>query len=188
MKKFFIFFIFSFLQQVVAQQIPAEYQLSPAGLLETNFDHYDTSYPLANLQIGATTNYTVVQAGIFDIYYAANSGMEGNSTANSQKRNVINKVFSDLSDFLDTPLKTIPNAPKIKIWIQNFTAVQSHAYNDIAYGTSFYNVPKNMGTDAIADNQLWQMINSGKDPYHKVTFSVNDNNQPLSFFSCSICV
>ena len=182
MKKFFIFFIFSFLQQVVAQQIPAEYQLSPAGLLETNFDHYGTSYPLVNLQIGATTNYTVVQAGIFDIYYAANSGMEGNSTANSQKRNVINKVFSDLSDFLDTPLKTIPNAPKIKIWIQNFTAVQSHAYNDIAYGTSFYNVPKNMGTAAIADNQLWQMINSGKDPYHKVTFSVNDNNQPLSFF------
>ncbi len=182
MKKVFIFFIFSFLQQVVAQQIPAEYQLSPAGLLETNFDHYGTSYPLVNLQIGATTNYTVVQAGIFDIYYATNSGMEGTSTANSQKRNVINKVFSDLSDFLDTPLKTIPNAPKIKIWIQNFTAVQSHAYNDIAYGTSFYNVPKNMGTAAIADNQLWQMINSGKDPYHKVTFSVDDSNQPLSFF------
>ena len=175
---------------VNSQNVVGNDYLSPKGLLENNFDNYGNSFTLNQLQVKNATNYLVNTVGVFQLYYEAGSGMEiEDNTIHDQRRAVINKVFEDVSLFLNSPLKNNPNAPKIKIWIRNFKAVQNLNPTTIAYGTSFYNVAKNIASTAIIDdNHLWKIINSGSDPYLGITSVKDENNQNLNFFHAALAI
>ena len=167
--------------------------LSPSGVFEKFFDNYGNHLILNDVAImpqRSISNSTVLQSyllqtsGIFEIYYEEGSGMElPNDATHISRRNVINKVFLDVSDFLISPLKNAGNPTKIKIWIRNFDEVSSLMTNQISYGTSYYNVPKQTTSIAnIIDNQLWKTLNGGKDAYDNVSNVYYDETNKLKFY------
>lgn len=149
------------------------------GVLEKVFDNYGTALKLKDVAItpkksivdGSTilTSNLLVTAGIFEIYFEDGSGMELNNATHNARRAVVSQVFTNLSNFLNTPLKNSGNTTKVKIWIRNFDEIAEIVPEQYTYGTSYYNVFKNLTTASITDNQLWKVINGGKNPYENVS-------------------
>lgn len=148
------------------------------GMLEQVFDNYGTPLKLKDVAIiskKSVDNTTMlssnllVTAGVFEIYFEDGSGMELNNTTHNERRAVVSQVFTDLSNFLNTPLKNSGNTTKVKIWFRSFNEIAEIVPEQFTYGTSYYNVFKNLSTASIADNQLWKVINGGKNPYENVS-------------------
>lgn len=165
---------------------------TPNGLLDKVYDNYGTSRNLREIAIIPQKSIAdnslmlssnlMISAGIFEIYVEEGSGMELNSALHNSRRAVINQVFTDVSNFLESPLKQAGNTNKVKIWIRNFKEISEIIPDRFSYGTSYYNVPKNLDNNAsLTDSQLWKIINGGKNPYENLSNKYY-NGTPVQFY------
>lgn len=188
MKKIIILFIL-FWGLIANSQSKIEGQSNslPEGLfLNDIFDQNGNKYKLADIQIG-TIKYSKINnsqlsstllctSGIFDLYFETGSGMEDNSIIQTQRRAVVCRVFQDISDFINTPLKNSGNTAKVKIWVRDIsqvltsTQLPASSSNVGGLATAFYNFPYNAtsGFGGIADNEIWKTIHLGKDSFTNV--------------------
>ena len=153
--------------------------LSPNGIFDKVFDQYGKEHLLSDLKIGnVPKNSQLVPAllcssGYFDLYFEQGSGMEGNTSIEILRRNVICQVFSDLSQFI------VPDDPNVRVNIlvrninQELTGynpvtnpLPAALNNVLGLASGFYVVPSNaLATKGIIDNEIWKTINSGVDSY-----------------------
>ncbi|MFM6934753.1 MAG: hypothetical protein ACKOXP_04865 [Flavobacteriales bacterium] len=166
--------------------------LTPNGKLDNVFDRYGKKIPLSNLLIdkkggGTKSVGPLCSSGYFDLYFEVGSGMEGNSTIEQERRAVICQVFSDISQFIETPNPSI----HVNILVKNINP-ELNGYDPITnpnpaassgvlgLATGYY-VLSSLGPNiigGIADNEIWKTINSGFDSYTNVA-------SPLSSTSSS---
>lgn len=157
-------------------------QTSINGSFDKVFDRYGKEYNLEDLRItkkdgsGTPKNLLLCSTGYFDVYFEAGSGMEGGSLTEAARRNVLCQVFSDLSQFIATPIPTV----KVNILVRNINPfLQGYNANSnpnpaasssvMGLATGFYVVPTGAPTyGGIVDNEIWKTINSGVDSYTDV--------------------
>ncbi len=119
MKKYLLL-IFCVINFNLIAQLPPVYH-SPKGLLDKVFDRFGKEHSLDEIRIVNLENnldpdhnyiqsYLLCSSGIFDLYFENGSGMEGNSTAEIERRNVLCQVFSDISQFI------VPANPSVKVF------------------------------------------------------------------------
>jgi len=202
MKKIILFIIVFLGIKLYAQNQPAlpngvEHSLSPNGLFEKVFDHYGNSYDLSDIMISKdprggsnlkTTNSTPFSCGYYNLYFETGSGMESASNpVHLERRDVLCRVLTDLSDFINSPLTTNGLNNKVNIWVRNINNVVPP---DIVNGvlgaaSSFYTMPGKSFTDfgGIVDNEIWKTIHLGKDSYTNAIihplFTNNDGKPKL---------
>lgn len=156
-------------------------QISPAGILDAVFDQYGNKYSLDDIKVGNTkansqgiqkTSALLCTSGYFNLYFETGSGMDGTSTAETDRRNVICQVFSDISAFINSPLSNIGNTNRVNVWVRDISQIVSSPSTSGVLGlaTAFYNVPQNntAGFGGIADNEIWKTIHTGTDSYINV--------------------
>ncbi len=155
--------------------------MSPNGLMENVFDQMGNKYKLSDVFItptkisktGATlTTSSPIAAGYFNLFFEVGSGME-NETVDPlfARRNVIIKVFEDISAFINSPLATNGLNNKVNIWVRAINEINGVPSNALGLATSFSNLPHNTtnGFGGIADNEIWKTIHTGVDSYTNVT-------------------
>jgi hypothetical protein len=154
-------------------------EMSPNGIFDEVFDRFGNKYSLEDLRIDTGLDSNNVQksallcsSGYFDLYFEANSGMEGNSPTEVARRNVICQLFTDLSQFI------VPANPSVKvnIWVRDISNIISNPDTSGVLGlaSGFYTVPSNAPTfSGIADNEIWKTINSGTNSYTNVASPLN---------------
>ena len=162
--------------------------LTPGGKLEPIFDRFGNKYGLDKIKIAPIasvgnknlmlTSSLLCSSGIFDLYFEAGSGMEGNTTAEIDRRNVVCQVFSDLSNFINSPLHNAGNTTRVKIWVRDITQIPNVNPATLGLATGFYNVPSspNAITGGIVDNEVWKTIHSGVDSYTNVANPIISNS------------
>ena len=96
--------------------------------------------------------------------------MEGTSVAETSRRAVLCQVFQDLSNMINTPLKTTGN--RVNIWVRNINEITNVNAQTLGLATGFYNVaqiqtPMN-SNGGIADNEIWKTIHAGVDSFTNV--------------------
>lgn len=184
---FFLMGIVSFGQSISGLDM----KLSPNGVLENIFDQYGNKYALSDIKVGADTNVNntmsrstiLCSSGIFDLYFETGSGMESTSDATQiQRREVVCQVFTDISNFIISPLQNPGNTTRVKIWVRNINKISGAPSNVLGLATAFYNFPQNNTANfgGITDNEVWKTIISGKDSYINVTSPLVSTNPALS--------
>lgn len=159
-------------------------EMSPNGIFDQVFDRFGNKYSLEDLKIDTGLDSNNVQksallcsSGYFDIYFEAGSGMEGSSSVEVARRNVVCQVFSDISDFINSPLSNVGNTNRVNIEVRDIGQFISSPSTSGVLGaaTSYYNVPNNTtsGFGGIADNEIWKTIHSGVDSYTNVTAPIS---------------
>ena len=158
---------------------------SIGGMFENVFDQYGNKYSLADLKIGTPrkskingetlSTSLICTSGIFDLHFETGCGMDvvtntTQNTLNTARRTAACQVFSDLSNFINSPLKNIGNTTRVKIWVRNIDQVTSSSNGVLGLATSFYNLPYNIypGFGGIADNEIWKTIHAGSDSFINV--------------------
>lgn len=208
MKKIILFIIvFLGVNYLNAQKIneisPNEenYNLSPNGLFEKVFDHYGNSYNLSDIWIykqgRSQSNFkatapTPMTCGYYNLYFETGSGMEDISNpVHVERRNVLCRVITDLSDFINSPLTTNGLNNKVNIWVRNINNVitpPNSSNGVLGLASSFYTMPYNttVGFGGIIDNEIWKTIHLGKDSYTNVISPLTSNGisagQPGIFY------
>ncbi len=192
MKKLILFFMF-FLSltllyaQKETQTLPNEneHNLSPNGLFDKVFDHYGNNYKLSDVLIGQevrgdnnqivrSTNPAPMTCGYYDLYFETGSGMEDISNPiHVERRNVLCRVLTDLSNFINSPLTTNGLNNKVNIWVRNINNVITAPESPngvLGLASSFYTMPYNnvAGFGGIVDNEIWKTIHLGRDSYTNV--------------------
>ncbi|MBU0766117.1 MAG: PKD domain-containing protein, partial [Bacteroidetes bacterium] len=164
----------------VADEIPV---LSPNSIFDTVVDKDGNKYRLQDIMIlnnvegfgpSGTKSYMLCNAGYFDLYFEQGSGMENNTADNISRRTVMCQVFTDLSDFIISPLSTNGMGNKVNIWVRDFANIPGVGDPEtslvLGIATSFYNLPAGApGISGISDNEVWKTIISGTDSYTNVT-------------------
>jgi len=199
MKKIILFIIVFWGIKLYTQNQPTlpngvEHNLSPNGLFDKVFDHYGNSYNLSDIMINKdsrgrdnlkTTNSTPFSCGYYNLYFETDSGMENTSNPiHVARRDVLCRVLTDLSNFINSPLTTNGLNNKVNIWVRDINNVVPPEYINQALGaaSSFYTVPgvPNFDFGGIVDNEIWKTIHLGKDSYFGIFFPLqtNNNGQP----------
>lgn len=153
--------------------------VSPNGMFDKVFDRYGKQHQLSDLQVGSTPKNSqlapalLCSSGYFDLYFEQGSGMEGSSSAEVLRRNVICQVFSDLSQFI----VPVDQNVRVNILVRNINQelpgydpltnpLPAAVSNVLGFASGFYVVPSNAPTyKGIIDNEIWKTINSGVDSY-----------------------
>ncbi|WP_298118244.1 T9SS type A sorting domain-containing protein [Flavobacterium sp.] len=185
MKKYFLILVVTVLNSF-GQNLPngIETNLSPNGVLENVFDHYGNKYKLTDIVVGKeikdengqilrSTNPLPMTCGYFNLYFEDGCGMENTSIASHMaRRAVVCQVFTDLSNFINTPLTTNGLNNKVNIWVRNINnIVPPESSSDVlGLASSFYSMPYNTtaGFGGIVDNEIWKTIHTGVDSYTNV--------------------
>lgn len=196
MKKINLFIIlFWCINSLYAQKEPVlpngvEHNLSPNGLFEKVFDHYGNSYNLSDITISKgtregsnlkTTNPTPMDCGYYNLYFETGSGMEDTSNPiHVERRDVLCRVITDLSNFINSPLTTNGLNNKVNIWVRNINNVitpPDSSNGVLGLASSFYTMPYNttVGFGGIIDNEIWKTIHLGKDSYTNVISPLTSN-------------
>lgn len=157
------------------QNQPVTY--SPGGKFDTVYDRFGNSYSLDDIKIVSNTNTQsilaapVCDSGIFNLFFDTGSGFTPSDPDYLARRNIICQVFSDLSEFINSPLEL--SGEKVQIWVHAMS-------NNNAAGTasSFYVLPEYSSTSynisgGIVNNEIWKTINSGTDSYTNVVSPLN---------------
>ncbi|GAA4763476.1 MULTISPECIES: T9SS type A sorting domain-containing protein [Flavobacterium] len=147
---------------------------TPNGYFDTVLDRFGKQYLIKDLEAGknaitndgfSKTTSISCDSGIFQLYFETGSGMENTADAsNNARRDVVCRVFQDLSNFINTPLKNTNT--KVKIWIRN-AANTDMPSNALGMATSFYVAPNNAAANfgGIIDGEIYKTIQGGKDSY-----------------------
>lgn len=192
MKKYIL--IFSLITQIfyaqkgttpVGNTNSIESNLSPEGMLENVFDHYGNKYKLSDIVIGKEirdakgqllrgTNPTPMTCGYYNLYFEDGSGMEDTSNSTHlERRAVVCQVFTDLSNFINSPLTTNGLNNRVNIWVRNINNVIVAPESSVGIpglASSFYSMPYNTtaGFGGIVDNEVWKTIHTGVNSYTNV--------------------
>jgi hypothetical protein len=151
-------------------------KLSPNGLLENVFDRFGNSYLLSDLKINqtganASTLIECNSSSYFKFYYEVGSGLEYISDPiHIARREVICKVFADLSKFINSPLTNTNK--KVNIVFRNFKSIDGFLkLGQLGVGSGFYNIPKNtnrFASGGIIENEVYKTIHLGNDSFKNV--------------------
>lgn len=195
MKKLILLFVILFgITELIAQR-PIEgidENISVGGMFENVFDQYGNKFSLKDIIVNtpkksklnntSLSSTLLCTSGIFELYFETGSGMEVvadpvQNNLNSARRAVACQVFTDLSNFINSPLKTVGNNTKVKIWVRDISEVVSSTNGVLGLATSFYSLPYNTttGFGGIADNEIWKTIHAGKDSYINVAPPIISN-------------
>lgn len=163
---------------------PIVSDLSPNGVLDNIFDQYGNAYKLSDLITGKeirdsngsllrATNPTPMTCGYFNLYFEDGCGFTSSDPNYLNRRAVICQVFTDLSNFINSPLTNPGNNTKINIWVRNINNILtgSGASNGVlGLASSFYSMPYNTtaGFGGVVDNEIWKTIHTGVDSYTNV--------------------
>ena len=155
---------------------------TPGRLLDTVIDYLGHKYSLGEIAINDTFRSAAkglynpegdeiasCSSGYFQMYLEPGCGLEGTSTANVARRNVVCQVLQDISQFIHSPLTTSLTGQKINIWVRCPDSVGWLPPNYAGVAASFYNVPSSTTISGIQDNAVWITLNSGTDAYRNVT-------------------
>ena len=189
-KPIFIKIISFLMLQAVSAQVPSTegIKYSPNGYFENVFDHYGNSYQLKNILAGVdvkvgkkTTSSKLLDcdSGIFELYFEDDwYGTTATVAQQEARKTVICKVFHDLSEFIETPLKYGGNTTKVKIWVRNIDNLTDVPTNVLGLATSFYTMPYNTATNfgGIIDNEIWKTITLGSDSFINVVSPFSNTN------------
>jgi hypothetical protein len=170
---------------------------TPNGIFDNVFDNQGQVSKLSQIEITkahSTANGKTIlntqsfTSGIFELYFENGSGMEtvGNAV-HDQRRTIILQAFQDISDFINTPLKSTGN--KVKFWIRNPSAVGLSA-NTGSSASAFYSFPtfssgngnQNIDLGGILDNEIWKTIHTGVDSYANTVFPLVNTNSTGDFY------
>lgn len=154
------------------------------------FDRFGNKYKLKEIDLNPkrdllgenilSSQVISCNAGIFELYFETGSGMEDvNDIIHNQRRDVVCKVFSDISTFLQTPLHI--STTRVRIWVRNINQLPNFNSDVLGLATGYYCVPgaPTIINGGIADNEIWKTINSGTDSYTNVQnpiVSTNNSN------------
>lgn len=165
---------------------------SPEGKMETVFDRFGNKYTLDDVIItpkkhkktGTLLKSTLLcSPGIFNLYFEAGCGADGSSPTALARRAVFCQVFQDVSNMIETPLKT--NGGRVNIWIRNITQMNGYSASHAGLASGFYNLPgaPNVINDGIADNEIWKTIHAGVDSYTNVVNPIlSSDGQSMNFY------
>jgi len=169
MKK--ILLAFSLLTFAIAQsQTNPLGDYTPATSFDTLYDMYGGKHALKNLKIDTTNrdgykaaSLLCSSAGYFNVYFETGCGMDGSGSPDVDRRNVICKLLTDISAFIQPANSTV----RVNLWVRNVNNVISGASTSglLGLATSFYDAPNGVTSSGIADNEIWKTINSGTDSY-----------------------
>ncbi len=144
--------------------------------VDTVLDNYGKKHSFADINLdkkidmggGATIAAypTTCTAGYFDIYYEVGCGMEGNTPVEQARRNVVCQVYTDLSNWINSPLSfnTNPLTNKVKIAIRPYSSFS--VTGAIGVGTHLLLPPPTTGsslTNFVLDHAVWKTIITGTD-------------------------
>lgn len=153
-------------------------QYSPNRIFETVYDRFGNEYSLNDIKINNSTSSAlpiarapICNSGIFNLHFENGSGFMPSDPDYLERRNVLCQVFSDISNFINSPLET--SGEKVEIWVR-----QNSNNNALGSASSFYVIPSyslisNNITGGVLDNEVWKTINSGKDSYTNVVSPLN---------------
>jgi len=149
---------------------------TPNGYFDTLYDHLGNKYPTKNLLVNPGPNPDPEQiaatsvsctAGYFRLYFAINSGFDGNTQIEIDRRAVLCQLFTDLSCLLISPLSSPCNTTTNTI-----TFVNVHIDNDpggFAAAAPLFAAPGNAAVGAsLVDCMAYKTIISGVDGYTNV--------------------
>lgn len=185
MKKLILLFVFLFgITKTHAQTSIPEVgnpNGSIGGMFENTFDHYGNKYTLSDIRTDTPkrskinnqlkTSTLLCTSGFFELYFESGSGMESaTDPVHIARRNVVCRVFNDLSSFINSPLKDAGNSNKVRIWIRDINEVYPSTTNVLGLATAYYTMPKydQYYFGGIVDNEIWKTIHLGKDSYINV--------------------
>jgi Secretion system C-terminal sorting domain len=155
--------------------------ITPGGHFDLVFDHFGNKYLLEDLKNKDNTNgkpkaaFIGCSSGYFDLYFEPGSGMETiGDPLHDARRAVLCQVFSDISDFINSPLSSPGNTTKVNILIRSISSYSTSNPGALGLASSFYSGPINIDplNSAIIDNHIWKTINSGVDSYTNVTYPI----------------
>lgn len=182
-------FFYLIIQNNYSQVTPV---YSPEGKMETVFDRFGYKYTLDDVRntpkkhnkTGTSLRSNLLcSPGIFNLYFEAGCGADGGSATAIARRAVFCQVFQDVSDMIQTPLKS--NGGKVNIWIRNITQMQGYSNSHLGLASGFYNLPgtPNIINEGIADNEIWKTIHAGADSYTNTVNPIFSNDgQSLNFY------
>jgi len=196
MKYFYLFFLLLITSyQLNAQAVsPINDNISPNGIFDQVFDKDGRIYSLKDIIVDTTfdgsskRNILLCTSGYFNVYFEQGSGMEGSTTIETSRRNVICQVLNDISTFLPAPTGTPLSAGtfKINIWVRNLGQIITNPQSSGVLGlaSSFYVLPNGTTTNGgIVDNEIYKSIISGYNSFTNVSAplgSTNNSNSSLS--------
>lgn len=141
---------------------------SPEGLFDRVRDQYGNPYRLGDLQVPEPTSGRLLctNAGYFNLYFEPGCGMEGNSTLEVARRDVLCQLYTDISQFI---IPVNPSA-KVNIWVRDLSLVPGmptpQTSNTLGVAGAFFAMPAGAPSKGgIVDSEIWKTINSGVDSY-----------------------
>jgi hypothetical protein len=159
--------------------------LTPNGVLDNIFDRFGNHFLLNDITLGTkeiegrkgiykVTNALLCTSGIFELYFESGSGMEINgNTDHDARRAVVCRVFQDVSNFINTPLKNTGNLNKVRIHIRNIITIGALSAQILGVASGYYNAPSSptFVNGGIIDNEVYKTIHAGVDSYTNATAS-----------------
>lgn len=135
-----------------------KYSLNSIALKQIN--------PGINLVFAPAT--VTCQAGYFRLFFAPNSGLDGNTPVEIAKRNVFCQLMTDISCFITSPLNSPCNTTTntttfVNLYITNTTVGAGNA-------SAIYVFPQGANPNVgIIHNAIWKTIVTGTDAYQGVS-------------------
>ncbi len=154
---------------------------TPNGILDTVYDQYGKRYPLANLRLNSpippvsdasqnsVPTYTCFNAGYFNLYFAGGSCFDGTSTAAYNKRVILCQLFTDISNFISSPLSN--NSVRINMYCSD---TPTNAPNTLGTAGAFFIFPSSPSNpnQGIVQNQIQKTLISGNDAYSNLPITI----------------
>ena len=164
-------------------QVPGLDPLTPGSVFDTIFDKDGNKYLISDLLVNYTPNpgglgsrvsaavTTSCNAGYFNLYFENGSLGTGASSVQVANQAVLCQVFSDISNFITSPLNNVGNTTKVNIWVRDPANV--YAPNPVPPGllgsaSQFYTMPGGSTLSGIVDGEIYKTIISGVDSYSNI--------------------
>jgi len=137
-------------------------------------DRFGNSYPIEALRLdtamradGTRNQEPGCIAGYYNIYFQVGSGMEDeNNPTHMARRNAVCAVFTDLSDFMPSPLNSTGERVNVLFRPISFFVDNPSSSSTLGIASAYYvRPPANSSISGIIDSQIWVTINSGTDAY-----------------------
>lgn len=181
----FFAILFSLIGIVYSFKLNAQFggPTTPNGIFDTIFDKDGVKYLLNDLKVnyipvsgGSTGKVSAAitsscSAGYFNLYYESGSLGTGTPAQQAANQAVLCQVFTDISNFIISPLNNLGNTTRVNIWVRD--PVNVYAPNPIPTGllgsaTQYYSMPANPAISGIVDGETYKTIISGIDSYSNV--------------------
>ncbi len=150
--------------------------LTPNGIMDNVFDQYGNYYSLSDILIN-NENHTInnksslincTSTSYFNLYFEPGCGMENPSIPlHNARRDVVCKIFQDLSNFINSPLSS--TGEKINIWVRNINNLGTNPNGVLGFASGYYCLPSGSTASGIVDSEIWKTIHTGHDSYLNLT-------------------